>query len=130
MHCNPIVMLVHLQLGQTDGKGIRQAHRRCNSQAKAEQKTYRKSDGKGLYIEIRPTGSKYWRLAYRFTGKQKTLALGVYPEVGLSEARGERDVARKLLRKGIDPLFDRKRRNAEQKAASHNSFEAITRGMA
>lgn len=96
-------------------------------QAKAEQKTYRKSDGKGLYIEIRPTGSKYWRLAYRFTGKQKTLALGVYPEVGLSEARDERDSARKLLRKGVDPLFDRQRRNAEQKAASDNSFETIAR---
>ncbi len=54
------------------------------------------SDGGGLFIQIMPNGSKYWRLAYRFDGKQKTLALGVYPDVGLKEARERRGAARKL----------------------------------
>jgi hypothetical protein len=56
-------------------------------QAKPKATTYRKSDGQGLNLEIRPSGAKYWRLSYRFNGKQKTLALGVYPDVGLAEAR-------------------------------------------
>jgi len=96
-------------------------------QAKKEKATYRKSDGKGLYIEVRPNGSKYWRMAYRFNGKQRTLALGVYPDVGLSEARKGCTEARKLLRKSIDPVFEKRQLDAERKAASENSFEAIAR---
>lgn len=96
-------------------------------QAKKEKATYRKSDGKGLYIEIRPNGSKYWRMAYRFNGKQKTLALGVYPDVGLSEARSGCTDARKLLRKSIDPVYEKHKLEAERKAACENSFEAIAR---
>ncbi len=54
------------------------------------------SDGGGLQLWITPDGAKRWRLAYRFGGAQKTLALGVYPEVGLKDARDARDVARKV----------------------------------
>lgn len=60
------------------------------------------SDGQGLYLHVMQAG-KYWRMAYRFAGKQKTLALGVYPAVGLSQARKLRDDARALLAAGTDP---------------------------
>ncbi len=63
----------------------------------------RKSDGGGLYIEARANGSKYWRLGFRFGGKQKTLALGVWPGVSRDKARSERERARRLLAEGIDP---------------------------
>ena len=96
-------------------------------QAKPKEKTYRLSDGKGLYIEIRPNGSKYWRMAYRFNDKQKTLALGVYPDLELSEARKGRKKARKLVKNGFDPVTEKHRVDAERKAASENSFEAIAR---
>ena len=64
--------------------------------AKAGEKPYRLFDGGGLYLEVMPTGSRYWRLKYRYAGKEKRLALGVFPEVGLAEARGLRDTARGL----------------------------------
>ena len=56
-------------------------------QCKAKDKTYKLTDGKGLNLEVRPNGSKYWRLSYRYQNKQKTLALGVYPVVSLLDAR-------------------------------------------
>lgn len=62
---------------------------------------------------VQPNGAKYWRLAYRFAGKQKTLALGVYPDVSLLDARERREAARKLLANGIDPSAAKQ----EQKAA-------------
>ena len=55
--------------------------------AKPTEKPYKLADGKGMYLEVAPSGSKYWRLKYRFAGKEKRLALGVFPEVELSEAR-------------------------------------------
>lgn len=64
-------------------------------------------DGKGLYLLVKPVG-KYWRLDYRFGGKRKTLALGVYPSVSLKDARERRDEARKLLEGGADPGEARK----------------------
>src|SRR5581483_1743510 len=62
----------------------------------------------GLYVLVAPGGSRLWRLAYRFNGKQKTLALGHYPHVSLLNARRARDGAKRLLRAGIDPSVDRK----------------------
>ncbi len=59
--------------------------------AKPALKPQKLTDGQGLYLEIMPTGSKYWRLKYRFAGKEKRLALGVYPEVSLVEARGKKE---------------------------------------
>ena len=91
--------------------------------AKPGAKTRRMADGGGLYLEVRPNGSKYWRLAYRFQGKQKTLALGVYPAVSLLEARAERDKAKALLRAGTDPGQARKIKKAVE--PGKDGFEVI-----
>ncbi|WP_163068216.1 Arm DNA-binding domain-containing protein, partial [Acinetobacter baumannii] len=64
---------------------------------------YKKSDGKGLYLQITPEGSRLWRMSYRFAGKQKLLSFGAYPTVSLKDARDKRDKARKLLEQKIDP---------------------------
>jgi hypothetical protein len=80
------------------------------------------SDGGGLYVLIQPTGSKLWRLAFRFAGKQKTLALGVYPTVSLEEARRHRDEAKKLLARSIDPSVQRK---ADRHAGKDGTFRAV-----
>lgn len=71
--------------------------------AEPSSKSFKLSDEKGLYLEVMPTGSKYWRMKYRFFNKEKKLAFGVFPEVSLAEARANRDNARKLLAQGIDP---------------------------
>jgi integrase len=83
------------------------------------------SDGGGLHLLVQPTGSKLWRLAYRFGGKQKTLALGVYPAVSLQDARDRKEQARKLLAKGIDPSVQRKVERQVGKAAADSSFRAV-----
>ena len=80
------------------------------------------SDGGGLHVLIQPTGSKLWRLAYRFAGKQKTLAIGVYPTVSLEEARRHRDEAKKLLARSIDPSVQRK---ADRHAGKEGTFRAV-----
>ncbi|SFF19524.1 Integrase [Nitrosomonas sp. Nm166] len=85
------------------------------------------ADGGGMYIEITPNGSKYWRMAYRFADKQKTLALGVYPEITLADARRRRDEARKLLTNGADPGAIKKTQKRQAKIAAANSFELIAR---
>ncbi len=95
--------------------------------AGAKEKAYKLSDGKGLYLEIRPNGSKYWRYKYRFVGKEKLLALGVYPETSLAEARGRLLRARKLLENGIDPSQDKKKKKALAKENAENTFEVIAR---
>ncbi|MCC8997182.1 MAG: Arm DNA-binding domain-containing protein, partial [Nitrosomonas sp.] len=71
-------------------------------QAKPKDKPYKLSDSGGLYLLVNTTG-KYWRLNYRFAGKQKTLALGVYPTISLIEARKRRDQAKVLLANDVDP---------------------------
>lgn len=76
--------------------------------AKPTDKAYKISDEKGLFLLVHPNGSKYWRQKYRFDGKEKTLAQGVYPDVSLKEARERRDEARKQLASGIDPGQHRK----------------------
>ena len=70
--------------------------------ARPKAKAYKRSDGGGLYLEVMPNGSRYWRLKYRFGGKEKRLAFGVYPETSLVEAREKREMARKLLTAGTD----------------------------
>ncbi|WP_096849743.1 Arm DNA-binding domain-containing protein, partial [Escherichia coli] len=93
--------------------------------AKPTDKAYKLTDGAGMFLLVHPNGSRYWRLRYRILGKEKTLALGVYPEVSLSEARTKRDEARKLISEGVDPC--------EQKRAKkvvpdlQLSFEHIAR---
>jgi integrase len=84
-------------------------------------------DAGGLYLELAPTGGKWWRLKYRFAGKEKLLSLGVYPDVSLADARTKRDDARKLLRDDIDPSVRRKLEKAARVDAGANTFEIITR---
>lgn len=94
--------------------------------AKAADKPYKLTDEKGLYLLVSPTG-KYWRMNYRFAGKQKTLALGVYPDVGLSRAREKLAEARKLLGKSIDPSEAKQEAKRVIQLAHANSFEAVAR---
>lgn len=65
---------------------------------------FKLTDGKGLHLVVMPNCSRYWRLAYRFSGKQKTLSLGVYPKISLAAARVGRDEARRILANGGDPM--------------------------
>lgn len=95
------------------------------SSAKAKEKSYKLTDGGGLHLLIATTGQRYWRLNYRFEGKYRTLALGVYPDVGLADARAKRDTARKILASGEDPLERRKQEAREAKAKSADTFKAI-----
>jgi integrase len=78
-----------------------------------------------LQLWVTPDGAKRWRLAYRFAGNQKTLALGVYPATGLRNAREARDAAKRLLNEGIDPGQHRRAENTKRAAASTNTFDAI-----
>ncbi|MDR2875427.1 MAG: integrase arm-type DNA-binding domain-containing protein [Methylobacillus sp.] len=93
--------------------------------AKPDTKPYKLSDEKGLFVLVHPNGSKYFRFKYRFGGKEKTLALGVYPDVGLSDARNRRDDARKLLANGVDPSELKQQTKHAQLEAAANSFEAV-----
>lgn len=95
--------------------------------AKPKSKVYKLSDGGGMYLAVSPQGGKWWRLKYRFAGKEKLLALGTYPEIGLADARERRDEARKLLAKGIDPGAARKEAKAAHEAKMVNTFEAVAR---
>ena len=84
-------------------------------------------DGRGLYLEVAPSGGKWWRLKYRFAGKEKRLSLGVYPDVSLKQARQRREEARQLLAREIDPSEYRKAQKAAREQRSANSFEAVAR---
>lgn len=95
--------------------------------AKPTDKQYKLSDGDGLYLLVHPNGSKYWRFDFRFAGKRKTLALGVYPDVSLLEAREAHQDARTDLRKGINPTATRKVAKQTQHLTDQNTFEAIAR---
>jgi integrase len=92
---------------------------------KATERPYRKSDNRGLYIEVFPIGSKLWRYKYRFGGKEKRLALGCYPQVKLGEARRRRDAARLQLNGGVDPSLERKRAKAGRRIGASNTFSSI-----
>jgi integrase len=74
----------------------------------ATSKPYKVTDEKGLYLEVKPTGSKLWRFKYRFAGKEKLLSVGIYPDVSLKQAREQRDELRKQIANGIDPSDIRK----------------------
>ena len=95
--------------------------------AKAKEKVYRIPDGRGLNLEIRPNGGKYWRMRYRYLGKAKMLALGVYPEVSLKEARDLCTDARRLLSENIDPTAQKKETKRIARENADNSFEVIAR---
>ncbi|STT01004.1 phage integrase family site-specific recombinase [Klebsiella pneumoniae] len=94
--------------------------------AKPEAKAYKLTDGDGMVLLVHPNGSKYWRLRYRFGGKEKMLALGKYPEVSLADARARRDEARKLLANGVDPSENKKAVKVEQEQEAI-TFEVVAR---
>lgn len=95
--------------------------------AKPKEKPYKLSDGQGLYVEVMASGAKYWRLKYRIGGKEKRLALGVYPEVRPHEARDKAKDARSLIRAGVDPSAKKKADKQAALLASASTFEAIAR---
>lgn len=95
-------------------------------QTRCSEKPIKLTDGDGMYLLVNKTG-KYWRLDYRHQGKRKTLALGVYPDTSLKDARVKRDSARKLLANGIDPGEARKEEKRAQSLAAANSFEVLAR---
>ncbi len=94
-------------------------------QAKPKDKPYRLSDEKGLYLEVHSNGSKYWRLKYRYGGKEKRLAFGVYPEISLKRAHEKRSEARDLLADGIDPGEVKRAEKLRRKTLATDSFGAI-----
>lgn len=101
---------------------------KCKS-AKPSEKSVKMSDGGGMYLEVMPNGSKYWRLKYRVKNedklKEKRLALGIYPEVSLKEARERRDEAKKLIKRGIDPSLEKKKKRVLSQENNTNTFKII-----
>jgi hypothetical protein len=93
--------------------------------AKAKDKPYKLSDTAGLYLLINPNSKKYWRLKYRFAGKEKLLSIGVYPIINLSEAREKSLEAKKLLANNIDPSQTKKDDKLRQLINTEYSFETI-----
>lgn len=95
--------------------------------AQPQEKPYKKADGAGLYLQVMPNGSKYWRLKYRYLGKEKVLALGVYDQMSLLEAREARDRAQKLVKAGQDPSQQKRLEKLQRAQDAENSFEAVAR---
>ncbi|EHU2279185.1 tyrosine-type recombinase/integrase [Acinetobacter baumannii] len=93
---------------------------------KPTEKMYRILDAERLYIEVRPSGKKIWRFKYTLNGKEGTISFGEYPSVSLAVARKRKEDAKALLAKGINPVEDRNQKEEEKRAATNNSFKAIT----
>ena len=93
--------------------------------AKPREKAYKLADGAGLYLEVVPSGSRYWRMKYRFNGKEKRMAFGVYPAVSLAQARALRDEAKKKLAEGIDPSFAKKEEKLVRDVQLNNTFQEV-----
>lgn len=93
--------------------------------SKPKEKPYKLADGGGLYLEIMPNGSKYWRMKYRHAGKEKRLALGVYPQVTLKVARKKKLDAKESIDKGVDPANEKKQEKLSRHISSENQFGAI-----
>ncbi|MEE5122136.1 integrase arm-type DNA-binding domain-containing protein [Pseudomonas alliivorans] len=94
-------------------------------QAKPANKTQKLTDGAGLFLEISPGGSKLWRYRFRLGGKENTYAIGSYPDVSLSAARVERDLARDLVKSGRNPAHVRQTEKASQLADNRNTFKVV-----
>ena len=95
--------------------------------AQGKEKAYKLSDGAGMYLLVTPASQKYWRLKYRIAGKEKTLALGVYPDVTLAAARIKRKAARELLDAGKDPSLAKKEQKRQEIMQGRSTFEAVAR---
>lgn len=95
--------------------------------AKAGAKPFKLTDGSGLYLLVTPAGGRWWRFDYRFSGKRKTLSMGVYPDVSLKQARERRDDARRLVADGVDPGAVRQLEKSGRADRASNSFELVAR---
>lgn len=95
--------------------------------SKAKDKPYKLADGGGLYLLVNPNGTKYWRLKYRVSGKEKLLAVGVYPNVTLADARVKREDAKRVLAAGGDPGLEKQEEKRAKVMAITNSFEKLAR---
>lgn len=95
------------------------------SKAKPQTKQYKLTDERGLCLLVTPGGGRYWRLQYRFDGKWKSLALGIYPDVSLAKARQKRDHARELLAEGVDPIAHRNQLAAEAELEALSTFRIV-----
>lgn len=93
--------------------------------AKGKDKPYKLADGGGLYLLVNSNGSKYWRLKYRSAGKEKLLALGVYPDVSLADARGKREEAKRTIAAGGDPGALKQEEKREKERAVTTSFKSV-----
>jgi hypothetical protein len=93
--------------------------------AENRDKAYKLGDRDGLYLLVTPTGGRYWRMNYRYLRTQKTLALGVWPDTGLADARAECDAARKVLARGEDPAERVKLDRIAATVAASNCFKAV-----
>ena len=96
------------------------------TKVKCSDKQKKLSDGGGLYLLLHPNKSKYWRMKYRFAGREKTLSFGVFPEVSLADARIRRDEAKRLIREGKDPSHEKKKNKHGLKEAHNNTLEVVT----
>lgn len=94
--------------------------------AKPGPKAYKMGDSHGLFLLVQPTGGKLWRFKYRVDGREKKLAIGPYPEIGLGEARRRRDEAREAMAAGKDPAREKQRDKVRAKVEAENTFAAIT----
>jgi integrase len=93
--------------------------------AKGRAKPYKLADGGWLYLVVNPSGSKLWRMAYRFSGKEKILSLGAYPQVSLKDAREKRDQAKAALAAGIDPNEQKRLEKLSRNEATATTFEIV-----
>src|SRR3546814_18313511 len=93
--------------------------------AKPREKPFKMGDSLGLFLLVQPSGGKLWRLKYRINGREKKFALGVYPDVSLSDARRRRDEARRLLADGKDPSLEKQREKTRSRIEANNTFGAI-----
>jgi integrase len=93
--------------------------------AKPRNKPYKIFDGEGLYLEVMPTGAKYWRLKYRLHGKEKRISLGVYPKVSLQEVRKQKEIIKADLRNGFDPVLNKIQREQTAVFANELTFKAM-----
>src|SRR5260370_9879324 len=91
--------------------------------AKPREKPFKLSDGGGLFLLVQPNATKLWRLAYRFDGKQKLLALGQYPVISLADARIKREAAKKLLSDGVDPSTEPKTARRAPRLSRRTAFK-------
>jgi hypothetical protein len=117
---HPTNLLVYLRAYQ-------QLFGRDTRNAKRRERPQKLSDGGGLHLLVNPDGARYWRMAYRYQGRQKTLALGVYPIVSLADARTAQDAAKKLLACDVDPSQARKKQKRAGRLSAENTFEIVAR---